>query len=111
MSTPTACAGRMILVILADDDANVGALRDLLSEKHGVDSYLTHRCRGSFPGCPLDRRGVPLWREMIILEAAVPEAQAETVFQDVHTTCIAGRNDGSMLIMGQARRIGLASSP
>jgi len=106
MSDPNADAGRILLAILADDEANVGAARDLLSGKYELDSYQTHRCRGSFPGCPLDRRGVPLWREMVILEAAVPEGRAETIFQELHETCIAGRGDGSMLLMGRARRIG-----
>lgn len=101
--------GRMLLAILADDDATVGALRDLLSGKYGLDSYQTHRCRGSFPGCPLDRHGVPLWRELVILEAAVPDARADAVFRELHDTCIAGRNDGSMLLMARTRRLGLSA--
>ncbi len=101
--------GRMLLVILPDDDAIVGAARDLLSVKHGLDSYQTHRCRGSLPGCPLDRRGVPLWREMVILEAAVPDVRAEMIFRELHDTCITGRGDGAMLLLARTRRLGVAS--
>jgi len=111
MSDPTTGVGRMITAILADDEKNLGNLRDLLSGRFALESYVTHRCRGSLPGCPLDRRGVPLWREMVILEAAVPEAQAEAVFEAIYETCLAGRQDGAMLLLGQARRIGLAVSP
>ena len=80
-----------------------GRIQDALAQ-FGLPAVAIHRARGALPGCPLDRRGIPIWQEMLILEAVVPAEQAEAAFRTAFDAGGIGIPESGVLLMGRLSR-------
>ena len=106
--TIVASSARTITVILPVESGGVAKLRNAFCSR-GIESFITHRTRGALPGCPVDAKGVPIWQEMIILEAVIPDDLAESIFRAVYETGIHANAEGGLLFMGKLGRAAFTS--
>ena len=95
---------RLIVAMLPDVGGAAARIREAF-DSAGLLDFVVHRARGALPGCPVDRRGVPIWREMVVIEALVPESRATDAFELAYRLNIADQPDGGMLLMGRPVRM------
>ncbi len=101
---------RTITAILPAESGIVARFRNAFYSID-VDSYITHRTRGALPGCPVDANGMPIWQEMIILEAVVPADHAESIFQTVYEAGVYTNAEAGLLFMGKLGKAAFPSEP
>ncbi len=102
--------GRILTAILPADTGGAANVREAFLAA-GMTSFITHRTRGALPGCPVDAKGVPIWQEMVILEAVVPDTHAEELFRAAYDAGADGTSEGGMLLMGRARKASFLAIP
>lgn len=93
---------RLITAMLPKARGVTHAVRDALIDA-GINEWASCSARGALPGTPLDRRGVPRWDEMDVLEVLVPADRADAVFAAVYQRAGIGESGGGMLLMRAIR--------